>query len=62
MKMIWYLIIGVLLYYSITILVTQKLPSIHTEGQLELNLLPSLIISAFFVYGAYIIWAEMLKK
>lgn len=62
MKMIWYLIIGVLLYYSITILVTQKLPSIHVGGQLELSFIPSLIMSAFFVYCAYIIWDEVLRK
>ena len=65
MKTIWYLIIGLLLYYSISILVTQKTPSIYAddvEGQLELSFIPSLMMSAFFLYGAYIIWDELLRK
>ena len=61
MKKIWYLIIGLLIFYSVSIIITQKTPSLTSEGQLEVDFVTSFVMSAFFLYGAYIIWDEIIR-
>lgn len=60
MKYVWYIFVGMLIYGSFKILYDNLLPC--WGGDLKADKTTSLAISMFLLYGAYIIWDELIKK
>ena len=57
MKILWYSIIGILIFGSLKIIVTSELPS--EFGGIEVDFPVALMVASFILYGAYIIWDEL---
>jgi hypothetical protein len=57
MKILWYSIIGILIFGSLKIIVTSELPS--EFGGIEVDFPVALMVAGFILYGAYIIWDEL---
>lgn len=60
MKIIWYFVVGLLVFGSLKIIYTKALPS--WLGDVKVGTVTSVMVSLFLLYGAYIIWDELIRK
>ena len=61
MKTIWYLTIGLLLVGGIDILITSTIYHELKQESIEVPRLVSVMLGSFIIYGAYIIWDELVR-
>ena len=61
MKAIWYLTIGILLVGGIDILITSTIYNELKQESIEVPRLVSVMLGSFIIYGAYIIWDELVR-
>ena len=60
MKTIWYLTIGLLVLLGIDIIISSEI-GYRGAMTIEVPRLVSLLVGSFIIYGAYIIWDELLR-
>lgn len=61
MKKFWIVFVCLLIYYGISVLVTKK-DSTYMGLVTDFDMPTAIIICAFYFYGAYTIWKELISE